>query len=225
VLLHILVERKVTLICSHPVFNLSRLSIAHARVSIWRRQQDKCRANHRGGLISWACRGALLVPRSLPYDFRAPVSRLSGVVGLVSCLHANSSLGVKRAYSGRKSASSSNAPLSSRDLAKTASTVLVSARRTFASHYCCCERLFACLDRPTLASLQLGTSLSQDLKDMDRCTVEHLGTSVTPHLQHLRLPLLQQVGTWYRIDCVSNTAISCESCFRLSNSCMCVSAF
>ncbi len=170
-LLHILVERKVTLICSHPVFNLSRLSIAHARVSIWRRQQDKCRANHRGGLISWACRGALLVPRSLPYDFRAPVSRLSGVVGLVSCLHANSSLGVKRAYSGRKSASSSNAPLSSRDLAKTASTVLVSARRTFASHYCCCERLFACLDRPTLASLQLGTSLSQDLKDMDRCTV------------------------------------------------------
>jgi len=166
-----LVERKVTLICSHPVFNLSRLSIAHARVSIWRRQQDKCRANHRGGLISWACRGALLVPRSLPYDFRAPVSRLSGVVGLVSCLHANSSLGVKRAYSGRKSASSSNAPLSSRDLAKTASTVLVSARRTFASHYCCCERLFACLDRPTLASLQLGTSLSQDLKDMDRCTV------------------------------------------------------
>jgi hypothetical protein len=171
VLLHILVERKVTLICSHPVFNLSRLSIAHARVSIWRRQQDKCRANHRGGLISWACRGALLVPRSLPYDFRAPVSRLSGVVGLVSCLHANSSLGVKRAYSGRKSASSSNAPLSSRDLAKTASTVLVSARRTFASHYCCCERLFACLDRPTLASLQLGTSLSQDLKDMDRCTV------------------------------------------------------
>ncbi len=166
-----MVERKVTLICSHPVFNLSRLSIAHARVSIWRRQQDKCRANHRGGLISWACRGALLVPRSLPYDFRAPVSRLSGVVGLVSCLHANSSLGVKRAYSGRKSASSSNAPLSSRDLAKTASTVLVSARRTFASHYCCCERLFACLDRPTLASLQLGTSLSQDLKDMDRCTV------------------------------------------------------
>lgn len=143
-------------------------------MSIWRRQQDKCRANHRGGLISWACRGALLVPRSLPYDFQshgAPVSRLSGVVGLVSCLDASSSLGVKRAYSGRKSASSSNAPLSSRDLAKTASTVLVSARRTFASHYCCCERLFACLDRPTLASLQLGTSLSQDLKDMDRCTV------------------------------------------------------
>jgi len=52
---------------------------------------------------------------------------------------------------------------------------------------------------------------------------EHLGTSVTQYLQYLHLRLLQQVCMWYRIDCLSRTAITTARPFKGSVPLGCVS--